>query len=464
MKRLKEVFVFTLTQQLKIPAVRILTVAVAILFFLVPAAAMTLTELSRRGDTETVPWTDEEDLPPDDGTEEEIRADGITEILYVNETAAALGYDLFEDAQVPGLEGVRFSPAESAEAANAAAQGREGTLILLFREADGYYEAVGIVPEGSLLAPDAAELAADLTAQAIPGLAANGKGLPAEKAAQAAKPFYMDFAGPDPDELLSEEERENESLRSVAVMVLPYVNIMLLYFLVLYYGQSAANSVILEKTSKLMDTFLATVKPESMIFGKVLAEWTAALVQFGVWVLSLIGGFAAGTFFVKTINPDSTMGILRLFDYLGSVTKMFALPEVLVSAFIIAAGFFLYCCLAAICASFASKPEELAGTLSIFSILLVVSMFVTIRVGFLSGEMAAGAKWFDLFPFTAILITPSRVLLGSVSLGVGLASLAVILLLSVLFILIAGRVYRMMSLYRGKVPKLNQIVRMFKEG
>jgi ABC-type Na+ efflux pump permease subunit len=206
------------------------------------------------------------------------------------------------------------------------------------------------------------------------------------------------------------------------------------------------------------------VKPESTIFGKVLAEWTAALVQFGVWVLSLVGGFAAGTFFVKTINPDSTMGILRLIDYLGSVTKMFAWPEVLVAAFIIAAGFFLYCCLAAICASFASKPEELSGTLSIFSILLVVSMLVTIRAGFLSGEMAAGAKWFDLFPFTAILITPSRVLLGSVSLGVGLASLAVILLLSVFFILIAGRVYRMMSLYRGKVPKLSQIVRMFKEG
>ena len=98
-----------------------------------------------------------------------------------------------------------------------------------------------------------------------------------------------------------------------------------------------------------MDTFLVAVKPESMIFGKVLAEWTAALIQFGAWVIALIGGFAAGTFLVKTINPDSTMGILRLFDFLGGVTKMFALPEVIVSVLIIVAGFFLYCCLAAIC-------------------------------------------------------------------------------------------------------------------
>ena len=460
MKGLKEVFVFTLQQQLKIPAVKTLTIVIALLLFLVPAAAMTLTELSRRDDTETDPIV--EDLIPEEPFEE-INGDGIDEILYVNETSDALGYDLLENAEIPGLEGIQFSKTDSVEAANAAAQGKEGILILLLREDGDLLEALGIVPEGSALDVNKARYAAERTSDAISTLAAEGTSLPAETKAEAVKPFFMDYSGPDPSELMNEEEREAEMLRSVAVMTLPYINIMLIYFLVLYYGQSSANSVILEKTSKLMDSFLVAVKPESMIFGKVLAEWTAALIQFGAWVLALIGGFSAGTFLVKTINPDSTMGILRLFDFLGGVTKMFALPEVIVSVLMIAAGFFLYCCLAAICASFASKPEELSGTLSIFSILLVVSMLVTIRAGFLNGEMAEGAKWFDFFPFTAILITPSRVLLGMVSFGAGLASLAVILALSVVFILIAGRVYRAMSLYRGKIPKFPQIIAMLRE-
>ena len=90
-------------------------------------------------------------------------------------------------------------------------------------------------------------------------------------------------------------------------------------------------------------------------------------------------------------------------------------------------------------------------------------MLVTIRAGFLSGEMAAGAKWYDFFPFNAILITPSRVLLGTVNIWAGLGSLAVILALSVVFILIAGRVYRAMSLYRGKMPKFSQIIAMIRE-
>ena len=64
MKGLKEVFGFTLRQQLKIPAVRTLTVVMAVLFFLVPAAAMTLTELSRQGDAGTDSWTDV-DYDPD---------------------------------------------------------------------------------------------------------------------------------------------------------------------------------------------------------------------------------------------------------------------------------------------------------------------------------------------------------------------------------------------------------------
>ena len=44
-------------------------------------------------------------------------------------------------------------------------------------------------------------------------------------------------------------------------MLLPFASLMLLYFLVLLYGQSTAASVILEKTSKLMDLFLVSVEP-----------------------------------------------------------------------------------------------------------------------------------------------------------------------------------------------------------
>ena len=130
MKGLKEVFVFTLRQQLKIPAVKTLTIVMAVLFFLVPAAAMTLTELSRMGDSSAEPVPEE--ILPGEPAEEET-GDGIEEILYVDSASDPLGYDLLDGAAVPGLEGVRFTKADSVPAANEAAGGREGVLILVLR-------------------------------------------------------------------------------------------------------------------------------------------------------------------------------------------------------------------------------------------------------------------------------------------------------------------------------------------
>ena len=40
--------------------------------------------------------------------------------------------------------------------------------------------------------------------------------------AEAVKPFFMDYSGPDSSDLMSEEEQEAEMLRTVAVMILPY--------------------------------------------------------------------------------------------------------------------------------------------------------------------------------------------------------------------------------------------------
>ena len=72
-------------------------------------------------------------------------------------------------------------------------------------------------------------------------------------------------------------------------MLLPFASLMLLYFLVLLYGQSTAASVILEKTSKLMDLFLVSVEPTAMVLGKVVATALAGLLQLAVWAAGLEG-------------------------------------------------------------------------------------------------------------------------------------------------------------------------------
>lgn len=98
----------------------------------------------------------------------------------------------------------------------------------------------------------------------------------------------------------------------VLSMVLPFVSLMLLYFLVLLYGQGTAASVLLEKTSKLMDLFLVSVEPTAMVLGKVLATALAGLLQLAVWILSLMGGFAAGGALARQTAPGVTLPLLEV--------------------------------------------------------------------------------------------------------------------------------------------------------
>ena len=99
--------------------------------------------------------------------------------------------------------------------------------------------------------------------------------------------------GPEEGRVTGGQTGEGETMGLLS-MLLPFASLMLLYFLVLLYGQSTAANVILEKTSKLMDLFLVSVEPGAMVLGKVLATALAGLLQLAVWAAGLAGGFAIG--------------------------------------------------------------------------------------------------------------------------------------------------------------------------
>ena len=242
----------------------------------------------------------------------------------------------------------------------------------------------------------------------------------------------------------------------VLSMVLPFVSLMLLYFLVLLYGQGTAASVLLEKTSKLMDLFLVSVEPTAMVLGKVLATALAGLLQLAVWILSLMGGFAAGGALARQTAPGVTLPLLEVLRGAGRLAGLFSVPAML------EAGFLLYCSLSAIGGSLAGKAEDLSSTNVLFSLVLVASFLCCMFAGDMDG-MTSSARWLDYVPFTAVLVTPSRVLLGQTSLMGGLVSLVLVVACAGLLTALAGRVYRLMSLYKGNPPSLRRVLRMLRE-
>jgi ABC-type Na+ efflux pump permease subunit len=126
---------------------------------------------------------------------------------------------------------------------------------------------------------------------------------------------------------------------------------------------------------------------------------------------------------------------------------------------IVLGGFLIYCALAGVGGALAGKAEDLGSTNVLFSLTLVASFLICLLGG--SGdETISSAAWLDFVPFTAILVTPARVLLGNVPLWQGAVTLAIVMLTAAALCVLAGKVYRMMSLYKGDPPTPRKMVTM----
>jgi len=320
-----------------------------------------------------------------------------------------------------------------------------------------------VTPENSTLSETDCSLLQDFLLHGFSAILLQKSGLDAVPPDAFLPPVVPDESEAESEPAEIQIQTPEEAIREIFGMIIPYLNVMVLYFMILFYGQGVANSVILEKTSRLMDTFLLSVQPQAMILGKMLATALAGLLQLFVWILSAVGGFALGTALVRAINPQTQMELIAFFDALGSMSGIFSAAEIAAAILIIIAGFLLYCALAAIGGALAGKPEDLSSTNTLFSMCLVVSFLCALYAGGLTGNMVSGASWLDWFPLTAILITPGRVLTGLTTPLVGLCAFGLVSVCALGCCIIAGKLYQMMALYKGNPPKIGKALRMLFE-
>lgn len=443
LKGFSKIYSFTLSQHVRSNGYKYVTIIIALLCLILPAVIMPLVELNDNNEKAYDTCAVQKVYVADKSSTAEIDLNsmnlleekGFTQIEYIS-----CGND-FEKAKQECINSGGYS------------------LMLMIDETDGTYDVSVITPDETKLTADDSEAFKRFINNYFQYILVQKSGLDYTQVAELTKPVIAEVA--ENGEILDEQSGYDMAKKTIS-MVMPYLNIMILYFMILIYGQGVANNVIMEKTSKLMDMFLIAVKPAAMVMGKVVAIALSGLIQMALWIAGLVGGFAAGTVIVKAINPQTDMGLIQLFDSLDIFSGMFSLPAIIVGIFIILAGFLLYCSLAAIGGSLAGKPEDLSSTNLIFTMSLVVSFLCTMYAGGMDG-MSSSAGWLNWFPLTAILVTPGRLLTGQASLLTGIVSLFIVLICSVLVVILAGRIYKMMSLYKGNPLKINEAFKMLRQ-
>ncbi len=256
-------------------------------------------------------------------------------------------------------------------------------------------------------------------------------------------------------------EEENTATTLIRLFA-PMLFGLLLYFLLLFYGQTVCKEVSVEKVSKLAEMLLISVHPYSLMIGKVLAITVSALLQFCIWILSAVFGLVAGNAIASSMYPGYSNSIFQVIQFLRDNIGETALsiPSVILAIVIFCVGFLFYNMLAALAGCLVVRPEETASTQALFQFPIIISWLVS-YLAFLMGKEGL-VQVCRYVPLTAPFCVPAELATGSIGILEGFISTVILILFSLLTVILAAKIYRGLILYQGEKIKLATIIGILK--
>ncbi len=244
-------------------------------------------------------------------------------------------------------------------------------------------------------------------------------------------------------------ESTNEMVFLIKIFA-PMLFGVILYIMLILYGQIISKSVSAEKTSKLMETLLTSIHPYALISGKILGIATSAIMQFVIWIVSLIIGLYGGNAITQSIYPEYKNSVVAIIDFLRDNIGEAALspPSVTLAVIFLLVGFLFYCVIAGFAGCLVSKPEEVASTQAIFQLPVIISWLVCYLAPLYNKHTLLAVARF--IPFTSPFSIPVDLITGTIGLGQGIVSLLILSGFSLLVIMLSARIYKGLVLYTGQ--------------
>lgn len=242
------------------------------------------------------------------------------------------------------------------------------------------------------------------------------------------------------------------SIEMGARIGLGYILVFVLYMFVIIYANSIMRSVLEEKTTRIVEVIISSIKPHQLLLGKLFGVCSVCLTMFAIWVVFGV---------LMVINIEPILGIFGI-DSLPTQfiqvieTVKASSAEVLTYFFVyFIIGFFLYSTLYAVVGAICSSEEEAQQTsvpLTILIIIPFVLMFQLFRIpDSILSVLLSHVPFFSpilMFMRINVLMPP----LWEILLNVLLVCATILIVM-----LISGKIYRVGILMYGKRPTLGQL-------
>lgn len=219
-----------------------------------------------------------------------------------------------------------------------------------------------------------------------------------------------------------------------------YGLVMILYMMIILYGQLIATSVASEKSNRMMEVLVTSTKSTNLIFGKVLGVAMAGILQTGLIIMTSLVAYK--------LNAEA---------WNNNLDFVFQIPMNVMFSFIAFGilGYLLYAFIFGALGALVSRTEDVSASSTPVTILFIATFMVSmIGMQDTSGLLLKVASFVPFSSFMAMFV---RVAMGSVSNFEVILSLILLVVTTGLVGLLAAKIYRAGTLMYGNRIKLKDI-------
>ncbi|MEG1484904.1 MAG: ABC transporter permease [Bacteroidales bacterium] len=276
-----------------------------------------------------------------------------------------------------------------------------------------------------------------------------------------------------------DEDGKEKASKVEIYMGIGYIASFMIYMFIFMFGSMVMRSVIEEKTTRIIEVIVSSVKPFQLMMGKILGVASVALTQFIIWIALTIAIVTAATSIMgvdalkdkmnQTEQITQSMGVdaTQIVDVeeSGAAGFLQALKNVdyfsIISCFIVyfVLGYLLYSSLFAAVGAAVDNEADTQQLILPVTMPLIIGLFIMLHT--FQYPDSALSFWGSIIPFTSPMVMMARIAYGVPTWELALS----IALLVVTFIgtaYVSGKVYRVGILMYGKKPGWKDIMKWLK--
>ena len=238
---------------------------------------------------------------------------------------------------------------------------------------------------------------------------------------------------------------ETVNKNGAASVIYTFVLIYALYMAITFYGSHVMNSVVTEKTSRAMEVLATSVKPNALLFGKIISTSLAGLIQIAAIIIE-----AFICVKISSVNNPS-FPVNQIISNIPAQILVYMLIFFLL-------GFLIYSFLYGAFASTVSKIDELGSAVMPVQIIIIFTFFVTMSAINSGNADTPFNVFLSYFPFTAPMMMFTRAIISNVSTLEIILSILVLIVSTYFIGWLSARIYRVGILMYGEKPNFIKLM------